>query len=187
MTLEGYKELYVNLDKNEKAVTKAAFEGLKRAGMNIIADAKENLRANGSIATGMLRKSGKVQKVEGEKNTIDAGFFVQHKEEGYAYFVEYGRREGKMPKPEMLIEWIRKKNSTKGAKSALDSYVLFKNANARKHKNRTANDFLLMAARALAFHIGKHGTKPHPFFVPALEKNKASIESIVANEVKQEI
>lgn len=187
MTLEGYKELYVKLDNHEKAATKAAFDGLKRAGMNIIADAKENLRANGSVASGMLRKSGKVQKVEGEKNTIDAGFFVEGKDEGYAYFVEYGRRSGKMPKPEMLIEWIKKKNSTKGAKSALDSFVLFKNANARKYKNRTANDFLLMAARALAFHIGKHGTQPHPFFAPAVEKHKTSIENVVANEVKQEI
>ena len=39
MTLEGYKELYVNLDKHEKAATKAAMEGLKRAGKNIITDA----------------------------------------------------------------------------------------------------------------------------------------------------
>lgn len=185
MTLEGYKELYVNLDKHEKAATKAAMEGLKRAGMNIIADAKENLRANGSMASGNLRKSGKVQKVDGDKDSLDVGFFVQGKDTGYAYFVEYGRRSGKMPPPQDLIEWIRKKNKTKGAKSALNSFVLFKNANARKHKNRTAEDFLLMAARALAFHIGKHGTRPHPFFAPAVEKNKASIEDAISESVKE--
>lgn len=185
MTLEGFKELYVNLDKNEKAVTQAAFEGLKRAGMNIIADAKENLKANGSIATGMLRKSGKVQKVEGEKNTIDAGFFVQHKEEGYAYFVEYGRRAGKMPPVEMLMEWMRKKTSKSSAlKSAL---VHIEGRRVRRKSAYTKDDLLRSAAWGLAKWIAKKGTQPHPFFAPAVEKHKTSIENVVANEVKQEI
>lgn len=185
MTLEGYKELYVNLDKHEKAATKAAMEGLKRAGMNIIADAKENLRGNHSVVTGQLRASGKVQKVEGEKQSLDVGFFAKGKDTGYAYFVEYGRRAGKMPPVDMLMEWMRKRTSKSSAlKSAL---AHIEGRRVRRESAYTKDYLLRSAAWALAKWIAKHGTRPHPFFTPAVEKNEASVENVVANEVNKEL
>ena len=179
MTLEGYKELYVNLDKHEKAATKAAMEGLKRAGLNIIADAKENLRGNHSVVTGQLRASGKVQKVEGEKQSLDVGFFVNGKDTGYAYFVEYGRRAGKMPPVDYIMEWLRKKSSAFRSPSRW----------AKKFKISSVDmdKMLRSIVFALAKTIAKKGTKPHPFFAPAVEKNRQAIENVVANEVKQEL
>lgn len=185
MTLEGYKELYVNLDKHEKAITKAAMEGLKRAGMNIIADAKENLRSNGSVVTGQLRASGKVQKVEGDKHSLDVGFFAKGKDTGYAYFVEYGRRAGNMPPVDMLMEWMRKRTSkSRALKSAL---AHIEGRRVRRETAYTKDYLLRSAAWGLAKWIAKNGTRPHPFFAPAVEKNKASVENVIANEVKQEI
>ena len=166
MTLEGYKELYVNLDKHEKAVTKAAMEGLKQAGLNIIADAKQNLRSNNSVATGMLRASGKVQAVEGDKDSIDVGFFSQNSSNGYAYYVEYGTKASSKRKLGFMIPlikaWLRKKGEPDGRG-------------------------LQYAAFLIARKIIKKGTRPHPFFAPAVEKNKASVENVIANEVKQEL
>ena len=183
MTLEGYKELYVAFDKHEKAATKAAMEGLKRAGMNIIADAKENLRGNHSVVTGQLRASGKVQRVEGEKESLDVGFFAKGKDTGYAYFVEYGRRAGKMPPVEMLMEWMRKRTSKSGAlKSAL---AHIEGRRVRRESAYTKDYLLRSAAWGLAKWIAKHGTRPHPFFAPAVEKNKASIEDAISESVKE--
>ena len=179
MTLEGYKELYVNLDKNEKAVTKAAMDGLKRAGMNIIADAKENLRGNHSVVTGQLRSSGKVQAVEGEKQTIDVGFFAKGKDTGYAYFVEYGRRAGKMPPVDYIMEWVRKKSSA--FRSASRWAKKFKVSSVDMDKMLRSNAF------ALAKTIAKKGTRPHPFFAPAVDKNRADIERAISNSVKEEL
>ena len=185
--MEGEKELFLNMQKSLDGSLKAARQGLRKAGMQIIADSVQNIRNNGSWTGGQLAQSGRVQKVEGDADSIDVGFFSKDSKNGYAYYVEYGRRSGKMPPPQDLIPWLRKKNKTKGAKSALKSMTLIMNARARKHKNRTPEDLLLMAATALAFHIGKKGTKPHPFFNPAVKKNESAITQAIADAVKQEI
>lgn len=181
--IEGERELYANMQKSLFQVTEAGRKGLRKAGMNIIADAKANLRSNGSIATGQLRASGRVQAVEGDPDAIDVGFFSKDSAGGYAYFVEYGRRSGRMPPVSMLMEWLRKKSSNRRGKSALQSAVQF--ANAYSKKPVTEDDLLRSSALVLAKWIAKHGTRPHPFFAPAVEKNKASIENAVSESVKE--
>ena len=183
--IEGEKELYANMQKSLFSLTEAGRKGLRQAGMNIIADAKENLRGNHSVVTGQLRAMGKVQKVEDDPDAIDAGFFAQGSSQGYAYFVEYGRRAGRMPYPPDLVEWVRKKNLKN---KALTSAVNIFNAKRRTRQSKyTTGDLLLSAAWALAKHIAKKGTKPHPFFAPAVEKNKADIEKAIGNAVKEEL
>jgi hypothetical protein len=153
--------------------------------MNIIADAKENLRTNGSISSRNLSASGKVQAVEGDKDSLDVGFFAQGSNNAYAYYVEYGRRSGGMPYPPDLVEWLRKKNLKN---KALTSAVNIFNAKRRTRQSKyTKGDLLLSAAWALAKHIAKKGTKPHPFFGPAVEKNRGMIEDIISSEVKEEL
>ena len=58
--IEGEKELYANMQKSLFSLTEAGRKGLRQAGMNIIADAKQNLKNGGHIATGGLRASGRV-------------------------------------------------------------------------------------------------------------------------------
>lgn len=181
--IEGERELYANMQKSLFQVTEAGRKGLRKAGMNILADAKQNLRGNHSVVTGQLRASGRVQAVADDKDAIDVGFFSQDSQFGYAYFVEYGRRAGKMPPVNMLMEWLRKKSSNRKGKSALQSAVQF--ANAYSKKPVTADDLLRRSAWGLAKWIAKNGTRPHPFFKPAVEKNRASIENAISESVKE--
>ena len=165
--VEGLRELHLAFEKKAEETISAGRKGLRAAGMNIIADAKNNLRGNHSVVTGQLRAMGKVQKVEDDPDAIDAGFFAQGSSQGYAYFVEYGRRATKtttagVPTLRQAIEqWLRKK---------------FGMAEGKDLKSRA---FLISRA------IHKKGTKPHPFFAPAVEKNKASIENAVSESVKE--
>lgn len=156
--LEGMDELFRNLDRHGRDAVKSAMQGLTKAGMAIVNDAKANLRDNGSVVTGQLRASGRV--VKDGADAIEVGFFGDGR--GYAEYVEYGRRAGKMPPVSALVQWAHKKLRLpdKAAKSA---------------------GFLM--ARAIA----KKGTRPHPFFVPALEKNRQAIDDAVAEAVRKEV
>lgn len=158
LSVEGLDKLLRAFDKTEKTIRTAAMKGLQKAGLDIIADAQMNLRSNGSVVTGLLRHSGKVQKVD--DYNLDVGFFdTQNRQSGYAYFVEYGRRAGRMPPPDELAQWAYKK------------YQL--------HDRKAAR----AAGWALAMKIAKEGTKPHPFFEPAIEKNKTKIIDAIKGSI----
>lgn len=156
--VEGLDEVLRGFDKAGKDVRAAAMNGLQEAALDIIADAKMNLRRNRSVVTGLLRASGKVQRVNGE--TLDAGFFdTLNRQSGYAVFVEYGRRAGKMPPPDEMAQWAYKK------------YQL--------HDRDVARSLGWAIARSIA----KKGTKPHPFFEPAVQKNKRKIIDTLAKAI----
>lgn len=159
ISLEGLDQVLKALDRADKDVCKAAMDGLTKGGMNIIADAKTNLRENGSVVTGLLRQSGKVQKVD--DTTLDVGFFdTTNQHSGYALFVEYGRRAGKFPPLDELIQWARKK-------FGLDEKV--------------AKSVGFLTARKIA----REGSKPHPFFQPAVKKNHRAILKAVQDAVRK--
>lgn len=145
IALEGLGELKRNFDKAKKAVVEANMAGLQATGMDIIEDAKVNLRENGSVVTGLLRAAGRVFRKGLE---VVVGFFdTTNRNSGYALYVEYGRRAGKMPPPDELAAWAYKKFHMKDWKLATSM------------------------GWAFAKRIAKEGTEPHPFFVPAVNKN----------------
>lgn len=158
--IEGLDQLLRNLSRKSAEVKREAFKGLEAAGQEVVNDAKENLRNNRSVITGLLRASGHVQKVNAEN--IDAGFFdTQNRQSGYAYFVEYGRRAGRMPPPDELAQWAYKK--------------------FQLHDRKLARQ----AGWAMAVKIAREGTAPHPFFIPALEKNKSRIVQIIQDAINR--
>ena len=160
MDVEGLEDVLRAFDKADRDVKAAAMKGLKEGAAEIVADAKMNLRNNGSVVTGLLRASGKVQKVD--EWTLDAGFFdTLNRQTGYAMFVEYGRRAGKMPPPDELGQWAYKKFHLKDRKLARSM------------------------GWALAKIIAKKGTKPHPFFKPAVEKNKRKIIRVLESAINR--
>ena len=161
MSLEGDRELFIALDKKVKTLGREGRKALQKGGMLIVNDAKNNLKNNRSVVTGVLRSSGKVQKVEGDPDAVDAGFFSDKTTGGYAFFVEYGRRAGRMPPPDMLIQWCRK-------------------------KLRLPEKFARARGWAMAKIIAKKGTRPHPFFGPAVEKNKQAVVDAIAEAIKKE-
>ena len=156
--VEGLDELLRKMDRLPAEVQRECFKAMQRASLDIIADAKTNLRVNGSVVTGNLRASGKVQKVDDK--TLDVGFFSSDvKDKGYASYVEYGRKPGKMPPPDILEAWAYKKFRL-------------------SHKDARS------AAWALARSIAKKGTKARPYFEPAVESGWRKMIDKIAKIVK---
>ena len=156
--VEGLDELLCKMDSLPAEVQRKCFKAMQSASLDIIADAKGNLRANGSVVTGNLRASGKVQKVD--EKTLDVGFFSSDVEnKGYARYVEYGRKPGKMPPPDILEAWAYKKFRL-------------------SHKDARS------AAWALARSIAKKGTKARPYFEPAVESGWRKMIDKIAKIVK---
>lgn len=156
--VEGLDELLRKMDRLPAEVQSKCFKAMQTASLDIIADAKGNLRVNGSVVTGDLRASGKVQKVDDK--TLDVGFFSSDaRDKGYASYVEYGRKPGKMPPPGILEAWAYKKFRL-------------------SHKEARS------MAWALARSISKKGTKAHPFFEPAVESGWRKMIDKIAKIVK---
>ena len=156
--VEGLDELLRKMDNLPAEVQSKCFKAMQTASLDIIADAKGNLRVNGSVVTGNLRASGKVQKVDDK--TLDVGFFSSDaRDKGYASYVEHGRKPGKMPPPDILEAWAYK-------------------------KFRLSHKEARLAAWALARSIAKKGTKPHPFFEPAVESGWRKMIDKIAKIVK---
>ncbi len=156
--VEGLDELLCKMDRLPAEVQRECFKAMQTASLDIIADAKGNLRVNGSVVTGNLRASGKVQKVDDK--TLDVGFFSSDaKDKGYASYVEYGRKPGKMPPPGILEAWAYK-------------------------KFRLSHNEARSAAWALARSIAKKGTKARPFFEPAVESGWRKMIDKIAKIVK---
>lgn len=176
--LDGERTLYANMQRRTDNALKEARKGLQKAGLQIIADAKANLRSGNNVVTGQLRASGKVQKVEGDEDALDVGFFSQQTTGGYAFFVEYGRRAGKMPPVDVIKAWLKKKTAIRGAKSAFKSAAAF--------AMMKPEAYMQHLAWAIAKGIARRGTRPHPFFNPAIEKNRKAVSEAIAEGVKKE-
>lgn len=165
LQIEGLEILAKGLDRFGEDATRAALEGMERGALSMIADAKRNLRENTSVVTGMLRASGKVQRVEGQRLSLDAGFFsTRNSDRGYAWYVEFGRKSGKFPPIDELAQWAYKKFHLHG-----------------KDGRKESRSIGFLVARAIA----KHGTRPHPFFVPAVERNWTKMQAYVVAAVKR--
>ena len=160
--LEGMQELLRAMSARRVEINREAAEGLKRAGMGVIADAQRNLRQNTSWVTGLLGNSGKV--IDNGDEGLDVGFFDQSTNtEGYAMYVEYGRRAGKMPPPDALEEWVYKKLRVRDRKVARS------------------------IGWAMAVNIARRGTRPHAYFNPAVQKWRDRIVRTISAAVKKVI
>lgn len=153
--LEGLNDLHMKFDRVTREVFSEADEGLKKGGMKIIADAQQNLKANGSNNTGLLSNSGKTQRID---IGYDVGFFSRGK--GYAEYVEYGRRAGRFPPLADIRAWARK-------------------------KLRVEDKRLNSAAFLIGRKIARKGTRPQPFFAPAVQKNQKGIMDAISEAVNK--
>lgn len=169
ITLEGERELFLNMQRRLDGCTQAGRRGLRKGALKIVNDAKGKLKTNGSVVTGMLRASGKVQAVEGDPDAIDAGFFGQNGRGGYAAYVEYGRGPTKAKKSDGILT----------LREALEQWI------KKKLRFSKPADIKRMAF-FMARKIHKYGTRPHPFFTPAVEDNKNTISEYIAEEVAKE-
>ncbi len=179
--IEGLRGLRADFGKAKAMVGKAADAALQSVGLEIIAEAKENLKRNKTSAQGKLSASGKVQK--DKDGGVDAGFFSAEGEQGYAAAVEYGRGPTKKASPDgitlktSLKAWILKKltNPTGGA-NAMDSAAVF----MKKSREEVIDTVAFLIARK----IHRKGTKAQPFFVPAVKKFEDKIDKYIKKEIQ---
>lgn len=160
--IEGLRELRADFSETKKVTASAMKKGLQAAGLEIVSEAKQNLNHNKTNNTGTLRASGKVQKAD---DGVDAGFFSEGSSEGYASFVEYGRgptkKAGQIPLRTTLKAWVHRKLGIPYGKELESATFLI----ARK--------------------IHRKGTKPQPFFVPAVKKIEEKIDDIVSKYINE--
>lgn len=160
--VEGLRSIRADFDAVKGVIDRAAMEGLERVGLEIVAEAKLNLNHNRTNNTGLLRASGKVQK---DEKGVDAGFFSSDLDDGYAAYVEFGRgptkQAGTIPLRTSLKAWVHRKLGIPYGKE-LDS-----------------------ATYLIARKIHRRGTKPQPFFAPAVKKFEDKIAAIVDKAVKE--
>lgn len=114
---------------------------VNKATLNTAADAKQNVKDNGSISTSLL-----INSIESRFNKFkNAGTVMV----GAAYggYLEFGRKAGGFPPLAPLEAWVKKKgieSDTKKIKSI---------------------------AFLIGRSIAKNGTKPKPYLIPAWKKN----------------
>ncbi len=162
--IEGLKNLRADFARASSKAGDGVMKGLQSVGLEIIAEAKQNLNQNKTNNTGTLRASGKVQS---DRDGVDAGFFAQGSNEGYATFVEYGRgptkQAGQIPLRTTLKAWVHRKLGIPYGKE-LDS-----------------------ATYLIARKIHRKGTKAQPFFTPAVQKFEEKVSNIVSDYVEKSL
>ena len=162
--IEGLRNLRADFARTAATAGDGVMKGLQSVGLEIVAEAKQNLNHNRTNNTGMLRASGKVQK---DKDGIDAGFFAEGSSEGYASHVEYGRgptkKAGQIPLRTTLKAWVHRKLGIPYGKE------------------------LESATYLIARKIHKKGTKAQPFFTPAVKKFEEKVSDIVSDYVDKEL
>ena len=164
LEIEGLRNLRVDFAKASAKAGDGVMKGLQNVGLEIVAEAKQNLNQNKTNNSGALRASGKVQK---DGDVIDAGFFAEGSSEGYASHVEYGRgptkKAGQIPLRTTLRAWVHRKLGIPYGKE------------------------LESATYLIARKIHRKGTKAQPFFNPAVKKVEDKISDIIGKFINEAI
>ena len=114
---------------------------VNKATLNTAADAKQNVKDNGSISTSLL-----INSIENKFNKLkNTGVVIVGAM--YGGYLEFGRKAGGMPPIAPLETWVKKKGIATDSKE------------------------IKSIAFAIARSIAKNGTKPRPYLIPAWRKN----------------
>ena len=154
---------------------------LRRGAEVVVKQAQLNLTNNRSVAFGALRASigyrvgsggaggggepqgqARIGPGVGRKATSAASGDPT----SYGFFVEHGRKAGRMPPREALDLWIRRK--------------VGRDPGERLSGGRTLRDAILSG-------IAKRGTVAKPFLVPALEQSRPAVEAAFRAELQRSI
>lgn len=126
-----------------------------------IKNAEANLMENDSNASGQLQRSMKKDKIVIDEKQMR----VTVELEDYWYYVENGRKAGKMPPIQPIIDWIENKPVPP------------------KVEGLTVKQ----QAYAIARGIGKNGTQPRPFFNKAVEQTWKQFKDEIAEAVQTDV
>lgn len=160
LSVKGADDLQQKLDELRKRIPAEAQQRLGAIAMEVLREAKGNLRRNRTNTYHNLEQSGRITEIE---NGYQVGFHSR-----YAAAVEYGRRAGKRPPMQPIDDWLKKKGLIAGR------------SNKAAQQRRSA-------AFLIARKIGRVGTRPQPYFFPAVAKYQPKVESAVADSVTKVI
>ena len=170
-----------------KEINAEAQKGMNTVAMRVADDAKKTLKENGSIATSQLINSIFIRPQT--DSTIDVKAEANH-----AYWVEFGRKPGKLPPIKPILEWIKKKgladtysikNHKRAARGSATSYSVI--ATKRTVLKSDYYKRAIAMAWAIAKSINSHHTKARPFLFPAFRKNKADMMRVIGDAIKRVI
>jgi HK97 gp10 family phage protein len=167
-------QISIKVNRSLMAKQDAIFAAVNKFIKNTERDAKNNLSSNDSFYQGKLRgsfrKKGKILKKGG-------GYMKLIVDASYAPFVEFGTK-GKANPPAALSSYAATFKGRKGEGGGkkvvgkrLRDYALSKNVPEEQ-------------IGAFIHSILKNGTKPHPFFFPAVFKNKHIMKSSLKRAIK---
>ena len=183
LVIEGLEKLIELIEQSGDLREEIYFpihDAMAQAGKLLEEQIKQNLTDNDSIATGDLRGSVSSSEVQVTKDAI----FVEvgaGRGLPYAQAVEYGTKPHTPPlsitEPgQPLYEWVRIKRLA-GVYSVRTGKRLGSKAK-QIDENR-------QMAREIWAHIRKFGTKPHPYFEPAIEQTRERIMKLFEEAINK--
>lgn len=187
LDMQSYADCRKRIKSFDKVVQSAAMRGIKSSAVNVLGDSQRNIKAHDSIATAQLINSGKT-KPNMSGRYVDVIYNVIQ-----AFFVEFGRKAGKIPPYEPILQWVHKrgiaatytKSGRKRSSGARYAYTSLKTRKTHKVSNYWKQ--ATSAAIAIAKSIGKKGTPAKPFLYPALRSNENKTLVLVKQEIDKTI
>lgn len=134
---------------------------LERFAEAFIKNAQQNLEKKDANASGALQRSMELDKIVIDDKEMRVTISL----EDYWYYLEHGRKAGKMPPIQPIIEWIENKPVPPKVQGLTVKQQAF----------------------AIARGIGKNGTKPKPFFNSAKQMTWKMFKDEIAEAVDMDI
>lgn len=181
--IKGLDALLKRLDEHgrmDEPVFRPLHDAVSQIVQDIEARAKDNLTPQ-NVAFGHLRASiGSQVKIDeasivGEAGTSLGNPASANKVKGYAEVVEFGSRPHWAPL-QPLIEWVE-------VKRLAGVYSLKTQRRLGNKADRQAQNEAL--ARMIQFKIRHHGTRPHPYFFPAVDAALPDAERLLEDAIDQ--
>lgn len=151
VSVTGTAQVNANLIQIESRLHQEIEKELTRSAATVLADSQRNAPK----AWGNLARGGKMIQKPGSREVLFNA--------NYAAAVEFGRKPGKWPPFQAILDWVHKRGLA-------GVYA----ATSRRRIGSTER--MMSEDRPLAFliqrSIGKKGTRPHPFLFPAFEKER---------------
>lgn len=105
LDMRSYEDCRKRIRSFDKVIRGAAMRGIKSSAVNVLGDSQRNIKAHDSIATAQLINSGKT-KSSMSGQYVDVIYNVIQ-----AFFVEFGRKAGKIPPYEPILQWVHQKGN----------------------------------------------------------------------------
>jgi len=102
----------------------------------------------------------------------------------YAWYTEFGRKPGKRPPIQAIIDWVKEKHlsgtyAVVGTKRG--GYPRYKRSGTKRVKGREDRQLAFLIARK----IGEEGTKPHPYLTAGFRQSKDAALRVFVNMIAQ--